>query len=78
MGNDVAKEYGVSEMRISPLVIYPKVAPWKLEWPDVDWHVLEVKRKEKGQIDLVNVFEHPIMEQWLHTSVYGFVQKRQE
>ena len=69
VGNDVAEECGVSEMRKSPIVIYPKVAPWKLEWPDVDWHVLEVKRKGKGQIDLVNVFEHHIIEK-----CSGFIQ----
>lgn len=23
------------------------VAPWMLVWPDIDWYLLEVKRKEK-------------------------------
>ena len=62
VGNVIAKELGASEIEISPIVIYPVEAPWKLEWPDVDWHVLEVNRKEKDQIDFVNVFEHHIME----------------
>ena len=41
LGNDVTKEFGI---RKSPTVVYPEIAPRKLVWPDVDWHVFEVKR----------------------------------
>ena len=44
VGNDIAKEFGVFDMRISLSVIYPVLAPWMLLWPDIDWYLLEVKR----------------------------------
>lgn len=35
-GNAMAKELGVINMKISPSVVYPVVAPWKQAWPKVD------------------------------------------
>jgi len=43
---------------ISPSVVYPVVAPWTLVWPEVDWYLLDVKRKEKGKGDLLSAFEY--------------------
>ncbi len=60
IGNEVAREFGVFYMEMSPTVVYPIVAPWLLVWPDIDWYLLELKRKEKDQIDLVNAFKYLI------------------
>ncbi len=60
IGNEVAREFGVFYMKMSPIVVYPMVAPWLLFWPDIDWYLLELKRKEKDQIDLVNAFKYLI------------------
>lgn len=45
---------------MSPTVIYPVVAPWKLEWPVVDWYLLDLKRRGKGRGDLVEAFRYCI------------------
>lgn len=37
---------------------------WLLEWPEIDWYLLEVKRKEKGQTDLVNAFKYHITREY--------------
>ncbi len=55
IGNEVAREFGVFYMKMSPTVVYPMVAPWLLVWPDIDWYLLELKRKET---DLVNAFKY--------------------
>ncbi len=60
IGNEVAREFGVFYMKMSPTVVYPMEAPWLLVWPDIDWYLLELKRKEKDQIDLVNAFKYLI------------------
>ena len=43
-------------LSISPSVVYPAVAPWMLEWPVVDWRLLEERRAGRG-VDLVGAFE---------------------
>ncbi len=47
IGNNVAKELEVFNLRISPTGVFPEIAPWKITWPEVDWFVHEEKRKEK-------------------------------
>lgn len=47
-GNKIAKEIGVYDLKWSP-VVHPGVAPWKLEWPEVDWQLLGLKKKEKKE-----------------------------
>lgn len=64
IGNDVAKEFGIFEMKISPIVVYPAVAPWMLVWPEVDWYLLEAKRKGIGTTDLVNAFRYHVMKEY--------------
>ncbi len=41
-GKNVAKD-----LQISPKVVFPEIALWKITWPDVEWFVLEKKRKSK-------------------------------
>lgn len=52
------------DLRISPSVVYPVVAPWTLVWPDIDWYLLEVKRKEKGKINLVSALNYHVLEEY--------------
>lgn len=54
IGNDTAKELGVFNLRISFTVVYPETAPWKLVWPEVDWFVLEERRRAKEGIKSKN------------------------
>ncbi len=63
-GNDVAEKFGVFGLKVSPIVVFPEVAPWKLVWPDIDWYLLEVKRKGKGTIDLVSAFRYHVMNKY--------------
>lgn len=44
---------------MGPTVLYPVVAPWKLEWPVVDW-CLDLKRRGQGRVDLVEAFRYCI------------------
>uniref|UniRef100_A0A8C2Q875 Reverse transcriptase n=1 Tax=Cyprinus carpio TaxID=7962 RepID=A0A8C2Q875_CYPCA len=71
IGNDTAKELGVFNLRVSCTVVYPEMAPWKLVWPEVDWYVLEEKRRAKGGINLKMVFNNRIAEKYNdYTQVY--------
>jgi len=45
IGNEIAKELQVYNLRMSPTIVYPEIAPWKIVWPEVDWFVLQEKRK---------------------------------
>ena len=54
MGNEIAKEFGVRGMKLSPTVEYPVMAPWRMVLPDVDWSLLELKR-ERRHVDFVRV-----------------------
>jgi len=51
-------------MKLSPAVVFPMVAPWVLVWPDIDWYLLELKRKEKDQIDMVGAFNYHINKEY--------------
>jgi len=44
IGNDIAREFKVFSLKISPSVVYPLVAPWTLVWPEVYWYLLDLKR----------------------------------
>ena len=56
VGKEIAGEFGVAELNLCPSIVYPEVAPWRLEWPDVDWGLLEC-RKSGEVVDLVGAFE---------------------
>ncbi len=58
IGNNVAKELEVFNLRISPTVVFPEIAPWKMIWPEVDWFVLEEKRKAKEEVNLKSIFNN--------------------
>ena len=45
VGNDIAKEFGVGELKLSPTVVYPIMPPWRMVWPEVDWFVLDIKKR---------------------------------
>ncbi len=47
-------------LRISPMVVFPEIAPWKMTWPEVDWFVLEEKRKSKKEVNLKSIFNNRI------------------
>lgn len=51
-------------LRIISTVVYPEIAPWKLFWPEVDWFVLEEKRKAKEDINLERVFKNWVVEKY--------------
>jgi len=61
IGNDIAREFNVFGLSISPSVDYPVVAPWTLVWPEVDWYLLDLKREEKRKGDLLSAFEYRVM-----------------
>ncbi len=44
IGNNVAKELDVFNLRISPMVVFPEMAPWKMTWPETG---MCLRRKEK-------------------------------
>ena len=44
VGNTLAREVGVEHIRVSPTVVYPEMAPWRMVWPKVDWCLLELRR----------------------------------
>lgn len=70
LGNKTAKELGVSDMKISSSIVHPVIAPWKMRCPEVDWYLLEVKRKEESA-DLVGVFNDYITEVYKNfTQIY--------
>ncbi len=70
IGNKTAKELGVSEMKISSMIVHSDMAPWKMKCPEVDWHLLEIKRKEES-VDLVGVFKDHITEVYTnYTQIY--------
>ena len=52
IGNALAREFGVADVRVSATVVWPEVAPWRMVWPEVDWCLLELRRKGEGE-DLV-------------------------
>ncbi len=60
IGNNVTKELEVFNLRISPMVVFPEIAPWKMTWPEVDWFVLEEKRKSKKEVNLKSIFNNRI------------------
>ncbi len=65
-----AKELGVSEMKISSTIVHSDMAPWKMKCPEVDWHLLEIKRKEES-VDLVGMFNDHITEVYKnYTQIY--------
>ncbi len=37
-------------LRISPIVVFPEIAPWKMTRPEVDWLVLEEKEKLRNKL----------------------------
>ncbi len=37
----------VKDLQISPKVVLPEIAPWKITWPDVEWFVLEKKKNNR-------------------------------
>ena len=47
VGNDIAKEFGVGELKLSPTVVYPLMPPWRMVWPEVDWFGLDIKKRER-------------------------------
>lgn len=60
IGNSIAKELEVFNLRISPTVVCPEIAPWKIAWPEVDWFVLEEKKKAKDEINLKSIFNNRV------------------
>ncbi len=70
IGNKTAKELGVIDMKISSTIVHSVMAPWKMKCPEVDWHLLEIKRKEES-VDLVGVFNDHITEVYKnYTQIY--------
>lgn len=57
----MAKVLGVFDMNFSPTVAYSVIAPWKIISPEVDWYLLEIKRKEE-EADLLGVFNEYVSE----------------
>lgn len=81
IGNYTAKELGVFNLRISFSVVYPETAPWKLVWPEVDWFVLEEKRRAKEGINLKIVFNNRVVEKYkdyIATGLYGWCQETRD
>nr|XP_055031454.1 uncharacterized protein LOC129420520 [Misgurnus anguillicaudatus]XP_055031455.1 uncharacterized protein LOC129420520 [Misgurnus anguillicaudatus]XP_055031456.1 uncharacterized protein LOC129420520 [Misgurnus anguillicaudatus] len=64
IGNKIAEDLGILNVRLSPTVVFPALAPWKMMWPEVDWFVLEEKRKAREEIDLVSVFKNRVGEEY--------------
>lgn len=62
VGNNIVKEFGVFDLRISPSVVYPVITPWMIIWPNIDWYLLEVKRKEKDSFDSISAFNYHMKE----------------
>ena len=60
VGNDLAEVMGVNRGEFSKTVVFPDVAPWLLKTPKIDFHVLDVKRRERGVVDLVTVFNNHV------------------
>ncbi len=57
-------------MKISSTIVHSVMAPWKMKCPEVDWHLLEIKRKEES-VDLVGVFNDHITEVYKnYTQIY--------
>ncbi len=54
IGNKTAKELGVSEMKLVLDSTF-RHGSMEDEMSEVDWHLLEIKRKEES-VDLVGVF----------------------
>ena len=48
----------------SRTVVFPDVAPWLLKTPKVDFHVLDVKRREREEVDLVGVFDNHVQTEY--------------
>lgn len=69
---------GVFDMKFSPTVAYSVIAPWKIISPEVDWYLLEIKRKEEDA-DFLGLFY--VTEVYINfTQVYtdGIRTRRQE
>ncbi len=47
-------------LRISPTVVFPEMAPWKMTWPEVDWYVLEEKIKAKEEVHVNSIFNNRV------------------
>ena len=48
-------------------------------WPDMDWYLLEVKRKEKDQIDLVNALNYHVWKEYSDfTQIYTDGAKKKQ
>lgn len=56
------------------MVVYPKIAPWKIVWPEVDWSVLQEKRKAQEDTNLERVFNNYIMEKYNESCLSRFIQ----
>uniref|UniRef100_A0A3B3BBF5 Reverse transcriptase domain-containing protein n=1 Tax=Oryzias melastigma TaxID=30732 RepID=A0A3B3BBF5_ORYME len=56
MGNLLAKECGVYDLQICPVLVFPITSPWMFVYPDVDWCLLDLKRESKGRGDLKGAF----------------------
>ena len=37
VGNDIAKDFGVGELKLSPTVVYPIMPPWRMVWTGLCW-----------------------------------------
>jgi len=64
IGNELAKELQVYNLRMSPTIVYPEIAPWKIVWPEVDWFVLQEKRKAQEDINLERLFKDRLLEKY--------------
>lgn len=64
VGNKIAKELSIEGLQISPPVVFPVEAPWRLVCPRVDMSLLEIKRTGKKTVDLLSAFSHLINQEY--------------
>ena len=64
VGNKIAKELSIEGLQISPPVVYPEEAPWRLVCPRVDMSLLEIKRTGKKTVDLLSAFSYLISQEY--------------
>lgn len=64
IGNKIAEDLDIINVRLTPTVVFPALAPWKMIWPEVDWFVLEEKRKAREEINVVSVFKNRVGEEY--------------
>lgn len=59
-----ADEIGITNINMSPTVVIPEVAPWRHNMPKIDFYLLEFKRTEREEVDMLLAFAEHINQQY--------------